>query len=150
MDTVDIGQGQGLGAYSSFVIALYQLLIMLVIPLLLMVICYSRVIQELWLSTKQITAMTRECSTYNSPRRGIHEGQAGWASSSPGVSTIAGRLSRSHHQHHQHHHGIKQANKCSHSRSGDGAKQARKQVRFESNFVLGISFMYIHYWRIEF
>lgn len=131
MDTVDIGQGQGLGAYSSFVIALYQLLIMLVIPLLLMIICYSRVIQELWLSTKQITAMTRECSTHHSPRRGVHDAQPGWGSS-PGVNTVAGRLSRSPHQHHhqQHHHGIKQANKCGHSRGGDGAKQARKQVEY--------------------
>lgn len=132
MDTVDIGQDQGLGAYSGFVIALYQLLIMLVFPLLLMIICYSRVIQELWLSTKQITAMTREYNgtSPRSSRPGIHEPQPGWGSG-PGINTVAGRLSRPHsnlHQHQHQHHGIKTANKCSHSRSGDGAKQARKQV----------------------
>ena len=128
MDTGDIGQDHGLGAYSGFVIALYQLLIMLVFPLLLIIICYSRVIQELWLSTKQITAMTRECNS-SSPRR-VHEAQAGWGSS-PGLNTVAGRLSRPqnpHHPHQQQHHSVKPATKCNHSRSGDGAKQARKQV----------------------
>lgn len=134
MDTLDSGLGQGLGAYGSFVIALYQLLIMLVIPLLLMIICYSRVIQELWLSTKQITAMTRECSTthHSPPRRGgVHDPQPGWGLNT-GVNTVTGRLASRplhQHQHQQHHHGIKQANKCNHSRSGDGAKQARKQVK---------------------
>lgn len=130
MDTGDIGQDQGLGAYSGFVIALYQLLIMLVFPLLLMIICYSRVIQELWLSTKQITAMTRECNSSSPRRAGVHEAQAGWGPNS-GLNTVAGRLSRPqshHHQHQQQHHGVKPANKYGHSRSGDGAKQARKQV----------------------
>lgn len=62
MDTADKGQDQGLGSYSSFLIAIYQLVIMLILPFLLMTICYSRVIKELWLSTKQITAMTRDYS----------------------------------------------------------------------------------------
>ena len=126
MDTGDFGQGgQGLGAYSGFVIALYQLLIMLVFPLLLMIICYSRVIQELWLSTKQITAMTRECNS-SSPRR--VDPQTGWGSDhGAGLNTVAGRLS--HTQPHSHQHpSRKPANKYGHARSGDGAKQARKQV----------------------
>lgn len=63
MDTADKGQDQGLGSYSSFLIAVYQLVIMLILPFLLMTVCYSRVIKELWLSTKQITAMTRDYST---------------------------------------------------------------------------------------
>ena len=136
MDTGDIGQEQGLGAYSGFVIALYQLLIMLVFPLLLMIICYSRVIQELWLSTKQITAMTREYNS-SSPRRvEVHDAQTGWGSDhGTGLNTVAGRLSHTQpHSHQSQHHSRKPTNKYGHSRSGDGAKQARKQVSFISSY----------------
>ncbi|XP_032786964.2 C-X-C chemokine receptor type 4 [Daphnia magna] len=129
MDTGDIGQDQGLGAYSGFVIALYQLLIMLVFPLLLMIICYSRVIQELWLSTKQITAMTRECNSGSPRRLDVQNVQTGWGSNhGPGLNTVAGRLSHVQSHPQEHHHARKPANKYGHSRSGDGAKQARKQV----------------------
>lgn len=139
MDTVDMGQEQGLGSYGGFFIALYQLLIMLVLPLLLMIVCYSRVIKELWLSTKQITAMTRECSRANSTRRGFHEAQPGWESASPSLNTISARVGSRPATHHLHSMQMnasqsvhfKASNKCSshHSRSGDGAKQARKQVQ---------------------
>ncbi len=57
------GQGQYLASYRGLIFACYQLAIMLVIPLLLMIICYSRVMKELWLSNKQISAMTRDYST---------------------------------------------------------------------------------------
>jgi hypothetical protein len=123
---------------------LYQLLIMLVFPLLLMIICYSRVIQELWLSTKQITAMTREYNSSSPRRLEVHDAQTGWGSDHHGTSlnTVAGRLSHTqpHPQQHQpHHHCRKPANKYGHSRSGDGAKQARKQVRHYSYYCLFFS-----------
>ena len=57
------GQGQYLASYRGLIFACYQLAIMLVIPLLLMIICYSRVMKELWLSNKQISVMTRDYST---------------------------------------------------------------------------------------
>ncbi|KAK2718910.1 galanin receptor 2b-like isoform X2 [Artemia franciscana] len=44
---------------AKLMLAIYQLLIMFVLPLILMGACYTKVIQELWLSTKQITALTR-------------------------------------------------------------------------------------------
>ena len=142
MDTSEIGQG--LGSYSSFLIALYQLLIMFILPLLLMTVCYSRVIKELWLSTKQITAMTcdyggssrtisslTQTQTPSSVRshlnalsleRNSESHQSGWSqgnmTTSSTLSTLSGRVLRT---------GVKQA-KYTHTRSSDSAKQARKQV----------------------
>jgi len=125
---MDIDQSDGgstWASYSGFFIALYQLSIMLILPLLLMIVCYSRVIKELWLSTKQITMMTRDGS--NSPQQlNQHQRSAGWTSRSPSLSTISGRVNRSRHSVNK---SLgKSSNYANHQRSGDGAKQARKQV----------------------
>jgi hypothetical protein len=131
MDTMDIDQseqGSTWASYSGFFIALYQLSIMLILPLLLMIVCYSRVIKELWLSTKQITMMTRDGS--NSPQQLNQHHQrssAGWTSRSPSLSTISGRVNRSRHSVNKALN--KSSNYANHQRSGDGAKQARKQVK---------------------
>ena len=139
---MDIDQSEqgSLSAYSGFIVSLYQLLIMLVLPLILMIVCYSRVIKELWLSTKQITMMTRDGS--NSPQQqqqqqqqqqsstgGAQRAAAGWGSRSPSLNTISGRVNRSRHI-------VKTVNKASTygHRSGDGAKNARKQVQTTYNY----------------
>ena len=146
MDTKgDLGQGQGFAAYTGFIIAVYQLAIMFVLPLLLMVICYSRVIKELWLSTKQISAMTRD---YSSSRTLVFQTSASgsatpvspssWAASgisasatatsglsNASTSSVGGRIQRrlTTAKHFQQNHVASQ------SRGSDGqAKQARKQV----------------------
>lgn len=43
----------------AFGVAIYQLLVMFLLPALFMVACYFLVIQELWTSTKAVSALTR-------------------------------------------------------------------------------------------
>lgn len=125
MDTVDIAQGHGLGSYSGFLIALYQLLIMLVLPLLLMIVCYSRVIKELWLSTKQISALTMDHSSTSTPRLDLLSTQQNWNSGSPSPNNLSVGGTRMHQRASA---ASSTNNKYTHGRSGDGAIQARKQV----------------------
>jgi len=49
-------------------IAIYQLMTLFVIPALLMIICYFRVIKELWASTKVITILTTPSHNSNGIR----------------------------------------------------------------------------------
>ena len=42
----------------AFTVAVYQLLVMFVMPALFMVICYFLVMQELWASNKSMHSMT--------------------------------------------------------------------------------------------
>ncbi|XP_071446308.1 cholecystokinin receptor type A-like [Hetaerina americana] len=51
------------GSLRGFIVAIYLLVALLLLPFLLMVICYARVIKELWISTKNMAAMTRICSS---------------------------------------------------------------------------------------
>ena len=141
MDSVDIsGQGglsedQGvLGSYGGFLIALYQLLVMLVLPSLLMIVCYSRVIKELWLSTKQMTAMTTTMGNAQSPSQQQQQQRP-----PPGVAVISGpttaaaatRINRN------------KGRPSSSHQQGDGAKQARKQV---IKMLILVVFLFIACW----
>ncbi|XP_046390923.1 galanin receptor 2a-like [Ischnura elegans] len=51
------------GTQRGFIVAVYLLVVLLLLPFLLMVFCYARVIKELWISTKNMAAMTRICSS---------------------------------------------------------------------------------------
>lgn len=128
--TADLGHGQGMASYSGFFIALYQLTIMFVLPLLLMIVCYSHVIKELWLSTKKMSAMTRD---YSGSSRSVvfHTSSSAQtvgpsfpmnksATVSSALSTIPERPARQP---------TAKTRSYSQSRSRDSAKQARKQVR---------------------
>lgn len=47
----------------AYVVAIYQLMVMFIVPAVFMLFCYFCVIQELWASTKTIRAMTQNLSS---------------------------------------------------------------------------------------
>ncbi|XP_054166077.1 allatostatin-A receptor-like [Oppia nitens] len=53
----------------AFYVAVYQLLVMFVLPALFMIVCYFLVMQELWISNKSINTMTHSDSFKHSTSR---------------------------------------------------------------------------------
>lgn len=47
----------------AYIVAIYQLMVMFIVPAVFMLFCYFCVIQELWTSTKTIRAMTQNLSS---------------------------------------------------------------------------------------
>uniref|UniRef100_T1ITK8 G-protein coupled receptors family 1 profile domain-containing protein n=1 Tax=Strigamia maritima TaxID=126957 RepID=T1ITK8_STRMM len=95
-----------------FAIAVYQCCIMFIFPCLLMVFCYSRVIKELWTSTKAVSAMTQISSTNFDSRVSISAAMRNSMYHSPFNSNSLLRNTVTHHK----------------VTSTDDVRQARKQV----------------------